>query len=114
MILANALKLPIVLRVVSALIAGVIMVRFLMLGALLPAPFIIVAILIVLSLTHSRWPRASAAGSLIIAVSVPVAVLLGYMNGGVELALVIFDWTIFLWILLSAIHTLRTHSEGVA
>jgi hypothetical protein len=112
--LANALKLPIVLVAVSALIAGFITVRFFLVGTMLPAPFVIIAILILLTFTYSRWPRASAGGSLIIAVLVPILVLLGYLNGGVELAVVVFDWVIFLWVILSAVYTLRTYNGGVA
>ena len=105
--------LPIVLRIVSVLIAGAVILRLLLVGATLPAPIIIIVILVVLSFTYSHWPRVSAIVSLIVAVLVPVMVLIGYLNGKADIALLIFDSTIFLWVILSAIHTLRTRSGEI-
>ena len=41
---AKALRLPIVLRIVSVLIAGAVALRLLLVAAILPAPLIIIAI----------------------------------------------------------------------
>ena len=105
--LTRVFMLPMVLRVVAVLIACAITLRFVLLDSILPVPFVIIVILVVLSFTCNRWPRASAIASIILSVLVPVMVLLGYLNGSVELALVIFDWIVFIWIIISAIRALR-------
>jgi len=98
---------PTTLRVAALAIVLAMTVRYLLLGALMAPPFVTVCVLLALSFAHSRWPRASAALTLVPGVLIPVLVLLGYLNGGVELPLVVFDWLLFAWVDWRAIAELR-------
>ena len=110
----NALRLPWVLRVVSVLVVLMGIVRYVVLDALLVVPFGTVGVLLALSFAHRRWPRLSAGVAVLIALTVPVMVLRAYLNGNVELALVVFDWVIFGWVVLSAATTFLTTRDAVA
>jgi hypothetical protein len=55
-----------------------------------------------LSFTFGRWPKTSASIALIPGFLIPVGVFLGYRNGDIEIELVIFDWIVFFWVIVSA------------
>jgi len=97
---------PSVLRLASAAVLLAMAVRYLLVGAVLALPFVTVAVLLLLSFSHARWPRFSASVSLLPALLIPALVLIGYLRGNVELALVVFDWILFGWIAWSAAHEL--------
>jgi len=81
-------------------------VRYVFVGAILALPFMTVAVLLLLSFSYARWPRFSASMSLVPGLLVPVLVFTGYLRGNVELALVVFDWILFGWIVWNAAHEL--------
>jgi len=93
---------PSVLRLASAAVLVAMAVRYLSVGAVLALPFVTVVVLLLLSFSYARWPRFSASISLVPALLIPVLVLIGYLRGNVELALVVFDWILFGWIVLNA------------
>lgn len=98
---------PSVLRLSSAAVLLAMAVRYFFVGAILAPPFVTVVLLLLLSFSYSRWPRTSAAISLVPGLLIPVLVLIGYLRGNVELALVVFDWILFGWIVWNAANELR-------
>lgn len=100
------LHLPLVLRSVAILMIVVLVSQFFLFGVLAVLPVITVVILLVLSVAFRKWPKASAAASLLPGFLIPVAVLLGYLNGTAPMWLLIFDWAIFSWVVVSAVNTL--------
>ena len=105
--MSNAiLFLPNVLRVVASLIVVAMTVRYFMLDIVMLAPIVTIAVLVALSFTFHRWPRATAGIALVPGILIPLFVLIGYWNGDIEIELVIFDWIIFLWLIVSAVGVL--------
>jgi len=108
----NDLAFPSVLRLSSGAIVLAMAIRYVFIGSILAPPFVTIVLLVVLSFTYSRWPRISASVSLVPGFLIPVLVLIGYLRGNVELALVVFDWILFGWIVWRAVRELR-RSETV-
>lgn len=98
---------PNTLRAAALLIVLAMAIRYLLLDLMMAIPLVTVALLVLLSISHRRWPRASAAISLVPGMLIPIFVLVGYLRGRVELALVVFDWLVLGWIVWSAIRELR-------
>ena len=98
---------PWVLRLSSAAVLLAMAVRYLLVGAIMALPFATVVLLLLLSFSYSRWPKSSAAISLVPGFLIPVLVLSGYLRGNVEPALVVFDWILFAWIVWNAVNELR-------
>ncbi|MFK7865480.1 MAG: hypothetical protein AB8B95_14790 [Pseudohongiellaceae bacterium] len=80
--------------------------QFFLFGVLVALPVIAVVILLALSVAFKKWAKASAALSLLPGFLIPGAVLLGFLNGTAPVWLLIFDWIIFGWVVVSAIKTL--------
>ncbi len=99
----NFLHLPLALRAVSALMVRALIFQYFLNGFVLPVPIITVVFLLVLSFLFSKWPRTSAGLALLPGVLIPVSVLLGYLSGTVPLWLLVFDWVIFGWLVLSVL-----------
>jgi len=105
---------PLVLRLSAAAVLLAMAIRYFLVGAVLTLPFMTVVLLLFLSFSYSRWPRISAAISLVPGLLIPVLVLMGYLRGNIELALVVFDWVLFGWIVWSAINELRREGPVAA
>ena len=105
------MTLPYVLRVVAILVAGVALGEYLALGAFLPPPFIVAAILLALSFVYRVLPAATAWLTIILCVVVPVGAIMGYLQGDLPLLIPIFDAIVFAWLLWTAIRTLRTAGQ---
>lgn len=102
----NFLYLPFVLRSVSALIVVAVALQYFLLAVIVAVPVIAVIILLALSFTFEKWPRTSAAMSLLPGLLVPILVLIGYLNDTAPTWLLLFDWMIFSWVVASAINVL--------
>ena len=98
---------PSVLRLASVAVLLAMALRYFLVGAILALPFVTVALLLLLSFSYARWPRISASISLVPGLLIPLLVLVGYLRGNVGLALVVFDWILFGWIVWNAINELR-------
>lgn len=107
-----ALHLPNVLRTVAALVVVAMMVRYVLLDSIMAPPFITIILLVVLSFTFGRWPKTSASLALVPGFLIPVGVYLGYRSGDMEIQLVIFDWIVFFWVIVSATNFLVRPQEG--
>lgn len=102
----NILHPPLVLRSVSALMIAVLILQYFLNGIVIALPVITAAILIALSLTFQKWPRISTGIALLPGILIPALVLFGYLNGTAPLWLLIFDWMIFGWVVLSSLKLL--------
>jgi len=104
--LTKAMHLPYVLRLAATLVMVAITVRYFALGSIMMPPFATIVVLFVLSYTFARWPRSSALLALVSGILIPVGPLLGHLNGTMEIELLIFDWIVFSWLIVSAIRAL--------
>ena len=112
--LKQILYLPFVLRSVAVLVLGAVTLRYFVDGNVQLPPIVIIVLLTVISFSYHRWPRTCMVVSLSLAVLIPVSVLFGYLEGNAELALLLFDGTIFSWVIVSVINTYRLQSDGAA
>ena len=108
---------PIVFRSVAALMTVALVSQYILLGVIVAVPVATVMILLVLSFTYHKWPKLSAALSLIPGVFIPLLVLLGFLNGSAPAWLLVFDWAIFGWVVVSVMRALlfkgTTHNQQI-
>lgn len=105
------MTLPNVLRSVGALIAAVALGEYFVLGVLLVPPFVVAAVLFLLSFGHNVWPVATACAAIVLCVVVPVGAIMGYLEGELALLIPIFDVVVFAWLLWTAIRTLQSRQS---
>ena len=105
------MTLPNVLRIVAALIAAVALGEFFVLGVFLVPPFVVAAVLFLLSFAHNAWPVATACAAIVLCVVVPVGAIMGYLEGDLVLLIPIFDVVVFAWLLWTAIRSLRSRQS---
>ena len=105
------MTLPNVLRIVGALIVAVALGEYFVLGVLLVPPFVVAAVLFLLSFGHNVWPVATACAAIVLCVVVPVGAIMGYLEGDLALLIPIFDVIVFAWLLWTAIRTLRSRQS---
>ena len=82
--------------------------EYLLLDVFLVPPFVVAAILILLSFACSVWPVPTAYAAIVLCVVVPVGAIVGYLQGTLVLLIPIFDVIVFAWLLWTAIRTLRS------
>ncbi|MEO1036019.1 MAG: hypothetical protein AAFX44_10705 [Pseudomonadota bacterium] len=102
------MTLPAVLRIVAALIAVMVLGEYVVLGALMIPPLIVIALLVAISFAAKLWPFASAFAAMTISVLAPIAAINGYLQGAIPLIVPIFDLVIFSWLLWTALRTVRS------
>ena len=105
------MTLPNVLRVVGALIVAVALGEYFLLGEFLVPPFVVAAVLFLLSFAYNAWPVATACAAIVLCVVVPVGAIMGYLEGDLALLIPIFDVIVFAWLLWTAIRTLRSRQS---
>lgn len=102
------MTLPSVLRIVGALIVVLALGEYFVLDVFLVPPFVVAAILFLLSFACNAWPVATAYAAIVMCVVVPAGAIMGYLEGTLVLLVPIFDVIVFAWLLWTAIGTLRS------
>ena len=101
------LTLPIVLRIVAALIAIVATAGFVVADSNVIPGLVVATVLVALSFVFRFSPRVIAGFAAFIAVVTPVMVISGYIRGAMPLYLVIFDTIVFAWVLWTCVGVFR-------
>jgi len=86
------------LRIVAGLLLLVATLGVLVYDTFAAAPYVLAAVLGLLSFAADRWQRPTALVSLLIAVLVPIGAILGYLGGSVPILVPIFDVALFGWL----------------
>lgn len=97
-----------VLRIVGASIVLMALGEYFVLDVFLVPPFVVAAILFLLSFVYQAWPIATAYAAILLCVVVPAGAIMGYLEGTLVLLVPIFDVIVFAWLLWTAIGTLRS------
>lgn len=105
-------SLPAVLRIVAGLLLLVATVQVLVNDQFLAPPYILGAVLGLLSLVPEKWLRPTAFVCLVLAVLVPLGAIIGFVNGAVPVLVVIFDVLVFGWLGWTALSVVRGAPEG--
>jgi len=100
-----SLKLPLhhVLLVAAALVVAAGTVEFFVLGQFIPAPYVVAAILVVLSMLAWRWPRPVAFVCIVVSIYIPIGAFRAYRRGDLVWLVLLYDALVFGWVLWNAI-----------
>jgi hypothetical protein len=97
------MSLPLRLRIAAVVIFMAATAEYIFLGELLPPPFFMVCILLILASVNSHWPIFTSRIVLVISVLAPIAALAGYLQGYLIIAIPILDAILFTWLYLGAL-----------
>lgn len=92
-----------VLLVTAVLVVGAGTVEYLTLHQFVPAPFLVAAILVVLSLVARRWLRPAAFIAIALSIFIPIGAYRAYLRGELVWLVPIFDTLVFAWLLWNAV-----------
>jgi hypothetical protein len=108
------LKLPLhnVLLVAAALVLAAGTVEFFVLGQFILAPYVVAAMLIVLSLLARRWPRPVAFVCIAVSIVIPIGAFLDYRRGNLVWLVPVYDAFVFGWVLWNAVCAARKTAKA--
>ena len=105
------LSLHNVLLTAAALVIAAGIVEFFLLGQFIPAPYVVAAILIVLSFLARRWPRPVALVCIVVSIYIPIGAFRAYRRGDLVWLVPIYDAFVFGWVLWNAVRAARMTSK---
>lgn len=105
------LELPRVLFIASLVVVALGGVLFLTQGQLLPPPFVVSAVLLVLSFVSRRFERPAGMLAMALSLAVPIAVVVEHLRGFLPWFVPIVDVALFSWVFLNALFAVRKTRE---